>query len=432
MLRNLGTAVRARPKTTIFLLVVASLLACGAGFYGYALYQWRLAQKAVKEDRAAEALSPLKLCLFVWPRSVPVHLLAARAERMTGHPEEADALLKECTRLEHGVATADIQLEWLLLRVQSGDEDDAAPDLENYVRAKHVDTPLILQTLSVAYLRRLRYAHALMYLDRWIQADPDAARAYFLRGWAWENVNGHPKAMENYQKAIALKPDLFEARLKVAEMLLYEHNPYEALLHLERLRKQDPDRPEVLARLGQCRFLQGDMQEARRLLESALDKLPDDAALLVHLAKIDLGENRPVEAEKWLRRALKADPYDSEALYTLPQCLRAQDRQEEAVVADKDYDDRKKQLVDINYLLSDEVNLNPADPGPPYEAGAFLLQIGRDREGEFWLYQALKRDNGYVPAHKALAEYYEKKGDKKLAADHRRWLPEPEQKTAMP
>jgi tetratricopeptide (TPR) repeat protein len=432
MLRFLGKAVRARPKTIFFILFLLGLLACGGGFYGYALHQWRLAQKAVKEDRAADARNAIKLCLVVWPRSVPVHLLAARVERMTGHPEEADILLKECTRLEHGVATADIQLEYLLMRVQSGDEDGAAPDLENYLKAKHPDTPLILKTLSLAYLHRLRYAHAIMYLDRWIQADPDAAIAYYLQGWAYENVNGHTKAMENYQKAIALRPDLFEARLKVAEMLLYEHNPDEALPHLERLRKQDPDRPEVLARLGQCRFLQGDMQEAQRLLESALVKLPDDATLLVHLAKIDLAAGRPVEAEKWLRRALKADPFDSEALYTLPQSLRAQNRLEEAEIADKDSEDRKKQLVRINYLLSDEVNMYPADPRPPYEAGAFLLQIGRDREGEFWLYQALKRDNGYVPAHKALAEYYEKTGDKKLAAEHRSRLPQPEKNTTTP
>jgi hypothetical protein len=105
---------------------------------------------------------------------------------------------------------------------------------------------------------------------------------------------------------------------------------------------------------------------------------------------------------------------------------------EEAEIAERDYELRKAQLVRVNYLLSDEVNLYPADPRPPYEAGAFLLQIGRDREGEFWLYQALKRDDRYVPAHKALAEYYEKKGDKKLAAEHRRRLPEAEQKTASP
>ena len=56
--------------------------------------------------------------------------------------------------------------------------------------------------------------------------------------------------------------------------------------HLEQLLKQRPDNPQVLARLGQCRYLEGKPEEARPLLERARKDLPDDGPLLLHLAKL--------------------------------------------------------------------------------------------------------------------------------------------------
>jgi Tfp pilus assembly protein PilF len=50
----------------------------------------------------------------------------------------------------------------------------------------------------------------------------------------------------------------------------------------------------------------------------------------------------------------------------------------------------------------------------------------------YWLNQALERSERYQPAHKALAEYFEKKGAKDQAAAHRRFLNEPDKKTGSP
>ena len=72
------------------------------------------------------------------------------------------------------------------------------------------------------------------------------------------------------------------------------------------------------------------MDDARRLMESAVVHLPNDPALLIYLAKMDIQDGRGAEAEKRLRHVLRADPSDTEALYNLASALRLQRRNDEA------------------------------------------------------------------------------------------------------
>jgi tetratricopeptide (TPR) repeat protein len=412
-------------------LAVLALLVVGvaAALPWYAFRQWHAAQSAVKAERLDDARRSLDVCLLVWPRSVPVHLLAARAARLGGDFQGAEAHLNQCLQLHHG-ATEDIQLEFLLLRAQGGEADTVAPALLDYVKLKHPDTPLILQTLSRAYMYSHRYGPALVYLERWSKEAPEAALPLFWRGWVLERLYRHEEALKDYQRALELDPDLTPARLRLAEIYLERADPPAAQPLLERLRQQFPDRADVLARLGECRFQQGRVDEARPLMEAAVVQLPDDPALLIDLAKLDLQEGRPAEAEQWLRRALKADHYDVEAGYNLAACLRAQGRNEEANAALKEYEDHKAVLQQANRMLNEEMRNPSKGPAVPSEIGGLFLRMGQDRLGLYWLNQALERDPGHRRSHQVLAEYFERKGDHDKAAAHRRFLTHPGRTTA--
>jgi predicted Zn-dependent protease len=113
MTRVLGWVLRFPQQTwaaavghPLWTALVALVVAAGAGIgvWQYALYQWRAAELAVKEDRPAEAQDRLKFCLRVWPRSPDVHLLAARAARLAGDLSDAETHLNRCIELQ-GVAT---------------------------------------------------------------------------------------------------------------------------------------------------------------------------------------------------------------------------------------------------------------------------------------------------------------------------------------
>jgi type IV pilus assembly protein PilF len=274
----------------------------------------------------------------------------------------------------------------------------------------------------------LRFGPAFACISRWIEAEPDSAEPIRWRAAVLERLNDNEGAMKDYRRALELDPDLTSVRLRLAEMLLERSDPDEALVHLEPLQRQYPDRPDIQARMGQCRFLQNHLEEARHLLESAVDKLPDDSVLLLTLARLEHQDGHPVEAEKWARRALKVDPTDAEAEFTLAASLQAQDRWDEAKAALEQFRNDTALLKRVAYVLQQDAENPSADPVAFAEVGAVFLP-SNEQVGIYWLNRALQRDPGCQAAHKALAEHYERKGDLDKAAFHRRQLKSDEQAT---
>jgi tetratricopeptide (TPR) repeat protein len=414
---------RPRAATAVVLLVV--LLLVIAAVWASARYQWQAAREAVANDRAQEARARLALPLFVWRWNPDVQVLAARAARLSGDLPAAEAYLKQALRLAGG-ATEGVQLEFLLLRVQTGEVDQVASALIDSADNGHPEAPLILGTLSVAYMHNLRYMRAYACLSRWIELRPDAAKAYQYRGWVLERMNRRKEAMADYQKALELDPDLFPVRLQVAEMLFEDRRPHEALPHLERLYRQAPDHALVLARLGMCRYLQGDAGEARRLMETAVAQLPSDPPLHITLSRLDLQEGHVAEAERRLRAVVRTDPSDTEAWYTLFTAVQAQGRAEEAAEVLKECERAKVVLDRAHKLLREVVDSAAVRPDDLAELGELLLGMNQENRGLYWLYEALERAPGHQQAHRVLAAYYERKGDSDKAATHRRRIRPPD------
>lgn len=407
------------------------MLAVVAAGYGYALLQWHNAKSAVQDNRSADAKKHLDVCLWVWPRSTQVHLLAARAARQSGDFEAAEAHLTRCLQLEQG-ATQAVQVEFLLLRAQTGEADDVAITLLEFIEGNEEERELILQTLARAFMHHLRYGPAYVCLSRWIELKPDAAQAYYWRGWVLERLNNSDGAMKDYLRGLEADPDSVKIRLRVAEMLVADNKPLEALIHLERLQQQAPDRPDILACLGQCRFLQGQPAEARRLLTAANKDLPDNLPVLLHLAKLDIQEGKAADAEPRLRRIVKLDFAYTEAHYLLVSALQMLGRHDEAKTSLALFAKYTAVLEEANRLLKHEAQHPSNDPNVASEIGRLLLQIGHDRSGVYWLDQALLRDPHHQASHRAFAEFFESKGLHERAANHRRRLTESQKKAAAP
>jgi tetratricopeptide (TPR) repeat protein len=420
-------AVIKLPRNVRRLIAICLVLTTGVGgWYAYAIGRWRSATRAAAERRWTDARDHARFCVRVWPSDVRVRLLAARAARSLGDFETAERLLNECNKLQSESSQA-VQIEFLLMRAQTGEVDEVAPILMELVQADHPDAALMLETITRAYLHNLRYAPALATLDRWIEAAPEVAEPHRLRGWLLERVNKADEAVKSYERALELDPELIPARLSIVEILLGRSSAPEALPHLELLRKQAPQRPDVTARLGQCKLLFGEMDEARTLMETALPRIPKDAPLLVALARLEMSAGNPAKAEEYLTRILKADPADVEAQFMLVSALQLQGRQKEAKAARQRYDQVKALLERANRLLEGEAANPTTDPETVFDLGASLLRIGHARLGLYWLHEALARAPDYEPAHRALADYYAGVGDETRAAVHRRRLAVPKQ-----
>jgi tetratricopeptide (TPR) repeat protein len=421
-------AVWLHPFVTTAVAVVVVALGVFA-FWQYVWYQWNMAHADLDQDRPAEARERLAVCLWVWPKNPEVQLFAARAARQSGDLTAAEAHLNACLRLE-GKSLERVQLEFLLVRVQSGEVDQLANGLFEAVEAGHPEGPEIVKTVARAYIQRLRYKPASACLTLWTTIEPNNPRPYHWRGWVLERMNNSQAAMSDYLKALELAPDLFEVRLRVVEMLIEDKKAPDAIPHLDLLYKRSPDNPQVQARLGMCRFLEGRTEEARKLMEAAVVHLPTDPALLVSLANLDLQEDRAADAERRLRAVLATDPSDTEALFVLTSVLQALNRPDEATKTLAEFETKRATVDRINDLLVDaDKTGTPADF---VEIGTSFLSIGRNRFGVYWLERAIEKDPYNQAAHRALTAHYERQGKDDLAAEHRRQIRNPDSKPKSP
>ena len=233
----------------------------------------REAQGAVQNGRPADARKPLEFCLTIWPRSVPVHLLSARAAWQSGDLPDAETHLNRCIKLQDGPSEA-VQLEFLLMRCKSGEVDEVANALFDCVERNHPESPVILETIALAYMRRLQYREAHDCATHWMKLLPNDPKPYNFRGWILERIDDPKGAMKDYEEALRLDPNQDLVRLRVVKMLLVDKKPLEAAAHLEFLRRKSPDSADVLARLGECRYLQGETKERGNCSKKPPSKSP--------------------------------------------------------------------------------------------------------------------------------------------------------------
>jgi predicted Zn-dependent protease len=364
------------------------------------------------------------------PGKQEVRLKAARDARRAGRMDEFSRKLKEYQ--EHGGSAETVRLEQALARAQQGDIAPVEKDLAAVLAKKdRTAVPLVLEALTRGKLAALQLSEAHAYLKRWLEVEPADAEGYFLRARAREqllggnstwNTNGPkspPDAQADYRRALELDPQHDRARLSIAERSLDSGKIHEALVHYEALCKKGGASPEARLGLARCQVALGKLDEARRLLDALLRTEPKYAPALVERGRVDMQTGRLAEAEASLRRALSLRPHDRQANYLFLVCLRQGGREAEA----KALQVRLRQLQDAQDRLQRLLAMmlaKPAGADVRSEAGVLLFRLGETEQGVRWLHSALKEDPRHKATHRALADYYEKAGQKEQAERHRR------------
>jgi predicted Zn-dependent protease len=163
----------------------------------------------------------------------------------------------------------------------------------------------------------------------------------------------------------------------------------------------------------------GQREQARQTLEAVLAEHPEHGVALRTRGQLALMDGQAAEAEKWLREAVCVLPNDYLANWVLNQSLRQQNKTAEAQVqlerAQRLKDDRER----LAELTTRHMSERPHDPAIHCELGTLLIRTGHAETGLLWLHSALRQDANYRPAHTALADFYQAKGDTDRAAYHR-------------
>ena len=400
-------------------VLLASL--CVGGAWGgrqlWARHHDQEGRHALARQNFAAAREHFAACIRVWPDDAELHLLAAQATRRNDDLDEAERHLQEYQRL-HGVGGAHA-LEGTLLRVQRGDIAGVQNSLRAAFEGHSDQAALILEALAKGFHKAGRLPNAVSCLDSLLQREANHFQGRLLRGQFREEMGRPDDALGDYEWAVALNPESASARLRLADLLAQLGRPREAVYHYEILRQREPRNPDVLLGLARCRHDAAELAEAAQLLETLLADNPQHVAALVERGRVAMRLGHTDDAAAFLERATAQAPGDRDAQFVLHLVRFDQWRFDEARqclerVSRIDADHRRL------HELTEKVSAAPKEPGPRCELGVLLLRLGREEQGVRQLVAALESDPRYGPAHAALADYFERSGQRDQAARHRR------------
>jgi tetratricopeptide (TPR) repeat protein len=412
-----------RPWRVLAILALLGCIAYGitlAGANFWALYHFRAARSADRLCHTAQAQEHLQACMKVWPRDADTLLLAARTARRAGAFEEAEEFLDQYKQLRGG---SDDQLtqESVLLRAERGEIDQVAKYCQTVVDEGRPGWPLVLEAVIRGNTRMFRLSEAAGLLEMWRKRDPDSAEAHLLQGVIEQLRQARQEALGSFRRALEIDPEHDEARMHLVDLLLEMAQGGEALPHARYLQQRQPDNVILLVYLARCLDLAGEQAEAEKTLDRVLELDPRHAAALFERGKLALRSGQVEAAEKWLRQAAEADPGDYQIHYQFNQCLTELHKTEEARQEQlrlKQIEDDVTRLEEILRRMQKSAE-DAHDASLQYQAGMIAMRSGQVKEAVRWFRSAVREDPRNAPAHRALADYYERTGQRTLAHRHR-------------
>jgi predicted Zn-dependent protease len=409
-----------RRALALILLLLLLPAAFVAGRRCWALRELRIARSLMDRYHQDDAHPHLEACLRYWPDNAEAQLLLARAARRANVLDRAEKYLDQFEQA-HG-PTEELALERILQAAASGEIDKVRKYCEELVEQNSPATSLILEALAQGCFRLYRLRDGDAVLHAWFEREPDNTQALLFQAGLWTLLLHHSKAIATYERLLELDPDHHTGRFRLA-LVMMEDRLYEAAApHLELLRVRQPDNLAVNVQLARCRDFLGDQQEAERLLEEVLAREPHFSHALSERGRLALRQGQAVRAEECLREAFAQEPGNHELLYQLILALEHNGKEEEAAAGSQRLEQLKNDLKRLEMMVIHDMQARPNDPVLHCEFAQIQLRLGHEEEAIPWLHRVLHEQPSHVAARWILAEYYEKTGDEKEAAYHRRFL----------
>jgi Tfp pilus assembly protein PilF len=424
-------------RLVLGLVVVSAAVAGGAGYFIQRSVSsqdhWARAQQALEDREFAVAQGHLAEYLRVNPTSAEGHFLLAQAARraLDEDFELADKHLQKAALL--GWPEDDIELETILGAVQGGvDVKKSEKTLEPFLQTRQERKPLVLEALARGCIRAQDLSQAGGYLGLWIRDFPRDWYARLWRGSLFQLMGRPEDAVEDFRQAWKVRPHSTAIQKHLGLVLIESGwDPAEAVKHLERYRRTDPEDVVALVALARGYRAVGKLEKARALLLQARTAEPRQllAILTLALVEMDLGHDRsalqlvepltwadlhfdyPAALEQMLHLQLwmsrpKISERQETVLYLKATLLERLGRKKEAESCRRQILQLREEVSSVQkaiHLLDDR----PNDVALMYQLGVLNLRLDQTEDGKAWLLQVLKVQPDHWLAHQALAEYYE-------------------------
>jgi tetratricopeptide (TPR) repeat protein len=379
---------------------------------------WQQAQKHIAERQFVDAAGHLAHCLESWPYNAEAHFLMARTARRAGqlspwqfHLERAEIL---------GWPKKQIYLERLLRKAQVGDVWDVETSLIDFLNTKPPDEVIILEALVDGFMISDRLIDVIAFTTTWAERYPEDWLPLMLRGNAISRLYSKSgEATKDFQRALELKPNNADAHLALALALTNQGDFKEAIPQYQSYLSSQPVNPtNALFGLATCQLSLGHNDQARDTLKKLFAVNPDHLTACFLQAKIELAEGHEEEGLKWLQKSEALSPDEVDVTNALVHVCRQLGRLEDAARYERRLEEIHRRNDKLEHLLT-ELKAQPDDLEIRYQLGISCLEQRRDQQASHWFQAILYKDPNHLPTLRTLAEYYEKKGNVKMANHYR-------------
>lgn len=381
-------------------------------------FHWIHAQEAIAGREFTQALAHLTNCLQSCPFNAETHFLMARTCRRTGQLSLWKKHLEQAAVL-HWPRTQ-IDFEQQLQRAQVGDLWQVEDALMDRLNTRPPEQVVILEALVNGLMANDRLVDVIEVTTTWIEEFPEDWLPLIYRGNARLRLNGKTEeVIDDFSRVLEHKPDNAEAHLSLAMVLANNGDVGRALPHFQASSGRLSEDPRVLFGLAYCQYSLGQSSEARTTLRQLFAANKDHAAGYYLQAKIELAEESPEQAYQWLKKADNLAPKEVDVTNALMLVCRQLGKTQEADKYRRLLNEIQKRDAELDRLAT-ALKSRPEDAALRFQLGRACLKLGRDGEATHWFQGILWKDPGHLPTLNALANFYEKKGNRKMADHYRR------------
>jgi tetratricopeptide (TPR) repeat protein len=203
----------------------------------------------------------------------------------------------------------DRQFQSAVAQYDAGQFTEAAAQLEGLL-PRAPDSFEIHELLGQSYASLSRDDKAIEHLQAAVRLKPDSGAARTNLAASLSHAGKIALAGEQFRKALELEPRSFLANHNLGEFLIQSGKLADALPFLESAQRINPASYDNGYDLAQACFLTGRLDEARRVVQSLLDK-KDTAELHDLLGQIEEKDGKFIAAANEFQTAARTDPSEA-------------------------------------------------------------------------------------------------------------------------
>ena len=289
-----------------------------------------LIQLLAQNQRMDDALSEMRIFLKEFDPSPRVILLHAQILQSMREPNQAIQILKSALR--DFKQDRSLRLSLASLMIQNEDLEGAYDQYQILIEQDPEDLES-LYSMSLLDLELEKYDRAIPILESLISVDEKYDESQYYLGLIYEQTEKYEESIEHYRKVRIGTPNYLAAQQQATRHSIGLGNLDEAHSWLIR-QSNGQARLEILFTTVESNLLiqAGYVQEAKSLLDSALNRFPNEAELLFARVLWSDSQLDKEGSERDLRQIIRMQPEDARALNHLGYMLADQtSRFEEAL-----------------------------------------------------------------------------------------------------